>query len=122
MGAKTTILLADDHALYREGVRELIAKWDDFEVVGEVQNGLEAVEFCRKRGLTFYAVNSNHPPGYLFQGRSDKSQKVIADIYIDDHNLGGLPDWGDIYEMVTGVREERRKKRKRRSFWRRLFG
>ncbi len=82
----------------------------------------EAVEFCRKRGLTFYAVNSNHPPGYLFQGRSDKSQKVIADIYIDDHNLGGLPDWGDIYEMVTGIREERRKKRKRRSFWRRLFG
>ena len=47
MGAKTTILLADDHALYREGVREFIAKWDDFEVVGEVQNGLEAVEFCR---------------------------------------------------------------------------
>ena len=47
MGMKTTILLADDHALYREGVRELMGKWDDFEVIGEVQNGLEAVEFCR---------------------------------------------------------------------------
>ena len=44
---KTTILLADDHALYREGVRELMGKWDDFEVIGAVQNGLEAVEFCR---------------------------------------------------------------------------
>ncbi len=48
MGGKTTLLLADDHALYREGVRELIGKWDDFEVIGEAENGLEAVEFCRE--------------------------------------------------------------------------
>ena len=48
MSEKTTILLADDHALYREGVRELISKWDDFEVIGEAENGIEAVEFCRE--------------------------------------------------------------------------
>lgn len=82
----------------------------------------EAVDFCKKKGLTFYGVNSNHPPGYLFEGRSDKSHKVIADIYIDDHNLGGLPDWGVIYEMISGYKEERRKKRKKKSFWKRLFG
>lgn len=23
-----------------------------------------------------------------------------ADLFIDDRNLGGLPDWGDIYRMV----------------------
>ena len=79
----------------------------------------EAVEFCKKRGLTFYAVNSNHPPGYLFQGKSDKSQKVIADLYIDDHNLGGLPEWGTIYEMVTGYKQARKKKKK--PWWKRLF-
>jgi DNA-binding NarL/FixJ family response regulator len=38
------ILLADDHTLYREGLRELIGHWDDFEVVGEAANGREAVE------------------------------------------------------------------------------
>ncbi len=79
----------------------------------------DAVEFCRKRGLEFYAVNSNHPAGYLFQGRSDKSQKVIADVYIDDRNLGGLPEWGDIYEMITGLKQER--KRKKRPWYKRLF-
>lgn len=78
----------------------------------------EAVDFCKKRGLTFYAVNSNHPPGYLFQGKSDKSQKVIADLYIDDHNLGGLPEWGTIYEMVTGTKRVHKKKR---PWWKRLF-
>lgn len=47
MNAKASILLVDDHALYREGLRELMAKWDNFEVVGEAENGLEAVQFCR---------------------------------------------------------------------------
>ena len=28
------------------------------------------------------------------------SRKVKADLFIDDRNLGGLPDWGDIYRMV----------------------
>ena len=81
----------------------------------------EAVEFCRKRGLNFYAVNSNYPPGYMFQGLNDKSQKVIADLYIDDHNLGGLPEWGTIYEMITGYRSELRKKRKKKHWWKHLF-
>lgn len=49
MNERSTILLADDHALYREGVRELIGKWDDFEVVGEAENGLQAFEFCHDR-------------------------------------------------------------------------
>ena len=29
------------------------------------------------------------------------SRKLKADIFIDDRNLGGLPDWGTIYEMIT---------------------
>lgn len=78
----------------------------------------EAIEFCKKQGLTFYAVNSNHPPGYLFGGKSDKSQKVIADLYIDDHNLGGLPEWGTIYEMITGIQKAHKKKR---PWWKRIF-
>ena len=32
-----------------------------------------------------------------------------ADVFIDDRNLGGLPDWGTIYEMVClSPREDRR--------------
>jgi len=79
----------------------------------------EAVEFCRARGLEFYAVNSNHPEGYLFDSKSDKSGKVIADVYIDDRNLGGIPEWGEIYEMISKKSADRHKKK---SFWKRLFG
>jgi two-component system response regulator NreC len=37
------VLLADDHALFREGVRSLLATQPDIEVVGEVEDGRAAV-------------------------------------------------------------------------------
>lgn len=40
------ILLVDDHTLYREGLRSLIERWDDFCVIGDVSNGQEALDFC----------------------------------------------------------------------------
>lgn len=40
----TTILIVDDHILFREGMRNIIQKWEDFEVVGEAANGMEAIE------------------------------------------------------------------------------
>jgi two-component system, NarL family, response regulator NreC len=39
-----SILLADDHAIVRHGLRALLETEPDFEVVGEVDNGLAAVE------------------------------------------------------------------------------
>ena len=59
----------------------------------------EAVEYCRNRGLEFYAVNSNLPEEEQ-ESTSIRSRKVNADLYIDDRNVGGLPDWGVIYELV----------------------
>lgn len=58
----------------------------------------EAVEFCRSRGLEFYAVNSNYPEEK--PSHSGYSRKLKADLFIDDRNLGGLPDWGLIYRMI----------------------
>ncbi|NLE61718.1 MAG: response regulator transcription factor [Planctomycetes bacterium] len=40
------LLLVDDHALFRDGLRELITHWGEFRVVGEATNGWEAVELC----------------------------------------------------------------------------
>lgn len=39
-----TILVVDDHVLFREGITNIINRWDDFQVVGEASNGQEAVE------------------------------------------------------------------------------
>ena len=50
----------------------------------------EAVQFCKERGVEFYAVNSEYP--------------INADVYIDDSNIGGLPDWSEIYDMISHKR------------------
>lgn len=60
---------------------------------------LEAVEYCRKRGLEFYAVNKNFPEED-YNG-SNAPRKIVADVYIDDRNLGGLPSWGEIYQQLS---------------------
>lgn len=80
----------------------------------------DAVAFCRQRGLEFYAVNSNQPKGALFEKKG--GAKVCADVYIDDCNLGGLPDWGTIYAMIAGGEVVKRPSKRRRSFWKKLFG
>lgn len=40
---KIRVLLADDHAILREGLRALLTYYDDIEVVGEAQDGEQAV-------------------------------------------------------------------------------
>ena len=44
MNGKITVLIADDHPVVRQGLRVLLSLEDDIEVVGEVGDGVEAVE------------------------------------------------------------------------------
>lgn len=60
----------------------------------------EALAFCHERGLDFYAVNRDYPEEEKGQN-NHFSRKLKVDLFIDDRNLGGLPDWGTIYEMVS---------------------
>ena len=41
------ILIADDHPIFRDGLRRLLESEDGFKVVGEACDGVEAVEFAR---------------------------------------------------------------------------
>ena len=80
------MLIKDQHRLILWSVRE-----------GALLD--EAVEWCRARGVEFYAVNKDYPE----EERSKNnhfSRKLKADMFIDDRNVGGLPDWGTIYQMI----------------------
>ena len=61
----------------------------------------DAVRFCRERGLEFYAVNRNYP-----EEKDYTERKIRADLWIDDRNLGGLPDWGNIYRIIHDEKVE----------------
>lgn len=60
----------------------------------------DALDFCRQRGLEFYAANSDYPDEGPASDQTTSCRKVYADVYIDDRNVGGIPDWNEIYEMI----------------------
>ena len=70
----------------------------------------EAVEFCRKNGLEFYAVNKNYPEEVFDE---TVSRKINADIYIDDRNIGGFPGWSEVWQILIPyeIQEQEAEKR-----------
>ncbi|MCX6326160.1 MAG: hydrolase [Bacteroidia bacterium] len=83
----------------------------------------EAVEFCRKNGVEFYAVNKNYPEEIFDE---TVSRKIDADIYIDDKNIGGFPGWSGVWQMLNPfeLQEKEAEKRiasARKNIFKRLF-
>lgn len=60
----------------------------------------DAVNWCHERGVNFYAVNRDYPEEKE-ENNQHFSRKLKVDVWIDDRNLGGLPDWGTIYRMIS---------------------
>jgi hypothetical protein len=58
----------------------------------------DAVEFCRKNGVEFYAVNKNYPEEVM---NETVSRKIDVDIFIDDKNVGGFPGWSEVWQMLN---------------------
>jgi hydroxymethylpyrimidine pyrophosphatase-like HAD family hydrolase len=62
----------------------------------------EAVSFCENNGITFYAINRSYPEE---EYENKDSRKVNADLFIDDRNIGGLVEWGEIYINLIGEKK-----------------
>ncbi|WP_324721768.1 BT0820 family HAD-type phosphatase [Salinimicrobium sp. HB62] len=59
----------------------------------------EAVEYCEAKGIKFYAVNKSYPEEEYEE--QFMSRKILADVFIDDRNINGLPPWGEIYHQLV---------------------
>jgi hypothetical protein len=70
----------------------------------------EAVEFCKKNGVEFYAVNKNYPEEIFDESIS---RKIDADIYIDDKNLGGFPGWSGAWQILSPYEVQQQQAEKR---------
>mgnify|MGYP001748219175 FL=1 len=81
------MLIKDGHQLILWSVRE-----------GDLLQ--EAVDWCHERGVDFWAVNKDYPEEEK-EKNNHFSRKLKVEMFIDDRNLGGLPDWGTIYQMIT---------------------
>ncbi len=82
-GPPTTVLVVDDHALFRDGLIALISRWPDFEVIGTAADGAEAVRLAAAlhprpgahgRADGRHGRGGGHPPDHRGRSRGHASR------------------------------------------------
>lgn len=63
MTEQISLLLVDDHALFRKGLAGLLSEQADFRIVGEAVNGPEAIQLSRKYRPDVVLMDVNMPGG-----------------------------------------------------------
>ena len=87
------VLLVDDHALFRKGVAEQLARWDDIELVGEAADGLEAIQAAEELMPDVILMDINMPrcsgleATRRIKGKLPHVKIVILTVADDDQNL-----------------------------------
>lgn len=126
IGAERAFAVETLKLLQQEGHRLIL--W----TVREGKELEEAIEWCKARGLVFYAVNRDFPEEQL--DHENYSRKLKADLFIDDRSFGGLPEWGVIYHRIKAGKaldadwerlafaDDSYTPRKRKGFLSQLFG
>ncbi len=71
----TTILLVDDHPVFRKGLRQLLEEEQDFKVVGEAGDGKEAIALVGKLSPDVVVMDINMPN---FNG-IDATRQIVSD-------------------------------------------
>lgn len=120
MGKTTTIVLADDHQVVRQGLRLLLDAEPDFTVVGEAADGLQAVDLSERLTPNVLVVDLVMPGlGGLdvtrrCRQRSPKTRVVVLSMYASDaYVIEALRSGASAYvlkgssaaELVLAIRE-----------------
>jgi two-component system response regulator DegU len=58
---KVEIIVADDHALFREGLKRILNMEDDFEVISECGDGVHVLELCNQKKPDIILMDINMP-------------------------------------------------------------
>jgi two-component system nitrate/nitrite response regulator NarL len=61
MADKIRVLLVDDHTLFRSGIRSLLQRHDEFEIVDEAADGLEGIKRARSHRPDVVLLDLNMP-------------------------------------------------------------
>ncbi len=106
------ILLVDDHALVRAGVRRLLEDADDVEIVAEAASGEEAINLARTLDFDLILMDINMPGfGGLEASRKllklDPAMKIIIlSMHVDGPLPGKLLDIGVMGYLTKGCSQE----------------
>lgn len=111
-GARTRVLIADDQALFREGLRTLLSTRDDIEVAGEAGTGDEAVALAETLQPDVVLMDLRMPGSDGIQatarirGRWPDMPVLVLTTFDDDANLFGALRAGAAGYLLKDVSSE----------------
>jgi len=87
------VLLVDDHKILRDGIKAILRDVGDFDVVGEADNGTDAVQFCRKLNpdvilmdIGLQGLNGVEATIEILRHSPD-AKVIILSMYDDEHSV-----------------------------------
>src|SRR5208282_5258895 len=120
---RITVLLAEDHMVVREGFRKMLELEDDLEVVGEAQDGRQAVAMVKKlrpavvvMDIAMPLLNGLEATRQILKAVSSTRILILSahsdDAYINDATAAGamgfLLKQASAHVLSEGIREVNR--------------
>lgn len=117
---KITILLVDDHTVLRQGLRALLLTEPDLEIVGEAENGRQAVQMAARLAPDIVVMDIAMPELNGFEAtrqigkEAPRAKVLILSSYGDDEFVRQLTEAGAVgylikqtaaEDLVTAIRE-----------------
>jgi len=90
-----SILLVDDHKIFRDGLKSILERREDFQVVGEADGGAEAVQFVKKNRPDLVLMDISLPGLNGIEATAEitrhcpETKVVILSMYNDDSTVIG---------------------------------
>lgn len=89
------VLLVEDHRIVRESIKSFIERIEDFRVVGEVDNGADAILFCKRSAphmvlmdLSLPGLNGVEATGEIVR-HCPATKVLVLSMYDDDSSVVG---------------------------------
>lgn len=87
------ILLVDDHKIMRDGIKAIITESEDYEVVAEASDGLEALAYLEQHQVDLIVIDINMPnlDGVAttkeIKAKSPKTMVLAMSMYVDEQHI-----------------------------------
>jgi len=118
--ATIKVFIADDHAIVREGLKQILAETRDIVVAGEAENGVDAIKLFRKSGCQVVLLDISLPDRsgieVLKQIKKEKPEQAVLMLSMhreDQYAIRSLKAGAAGYltkqsaprELVTAIRQ-----------------
>lgn len=112
MTARIKVLLADDHPLFRDGLRFTLEQMSDIDIVGEAVDGREAVRLAAELNPDIVIMDINMPEldglaaTRQLAGRGDRPRVLVLTMYEDDESVFSALKAGAAGYLLKGADPE----------------